>query len=162
MKKNTNKVSIIMGSQSDFSTLKHTIKVLKILSVSHEVKIVSAHRTPKRMFHYASNAEKNNISIIIAGAGGSAHLPGMIAALTRIPVIGVPIESKKLKGLDSLLSIVQMPKGIPVATVAIGKDGALNAGLLAASILSIFNVKIRKNLIKWRSSQTKSVKKKPS
>lgn len=162
MKKNTNKVSIIMGSQSDFSTLKHTIKVLKILSISHEVKIVSAHRTPKRMFQYASNAEKNNISIIIAGAGGSAHLPGMIAALTRIPVIGVPIESKKLKGLDSLLSIVQMPKGIPVATVAIGKDGAINAGLLAASILSIFNVKIRKNLIKWRSSQTKSVKKKPS
>ncbi len=161
MKKNTNKVSIIMGSQSDFSTLKHTIKVLKILSISHEVKIVSAHRTPKRMFQYASNAEKNNISIIIAGAGGSAHLPGMIAALTRIPVIGVPIESKKLKGLDSLLSIVQMPKGIPVATVAIGKDGAINAGLLAASILSIFNIKIKKNLIKWRSSQTKSVKKKP-
>ena len=151
-----------MGSQSDFSTLKHTIKVLKILSISHEVKIVSAHRTPKRMFQYASNAEKNNISIIIAGAGGSAHLPGMIAALTRIPVIGVPIESTKLKGLDSLLSIVQMPKGIPVATVAIGKDGAINAGLLAASILSIFNIKIRKNLIKWRSSQTKSVKKKPS
>ena len=151
-----------MGSQSDFSTLKHTIKVLKILSISHEIKIVSAHRTPKRMFQYASNAEKNNISIIIAGAGGSAHLPGMIAALTRIPVIGVPIESKKLKGLDSLLSIVQMPKGIPVATVAIGKDGAINAGLLAASILSIFNIKIRKNLIKWRSSQTKSVKKKPS
>ena len=162
MKKKINKVSIIMGSQSDFSTLKHTIKVLKILSIAHEVKIVSAHRTPKRMFQYASNAEKNNISIIIAGAGGSAHLPGMIAALTRIPVIGVPIESKKLKGLDSLLSIVQMPKGIPVATVAIGKDGAINAGLLAASILSIFNLKIRKNLIKWRSSQTKSVKKKPS
>ena len=151
-----------MGSQSDFSTLKHTIKVLKILSISHEVKIVSAHRTPKRMFQYAANAEKNNISVIIAGAGGSAHLPGMVAALTRIPVIGVPIETKKLKGLDSLLSIVQMPKGIPVATVAIGIDGAINAGLLAASILSIFNIKIRKNLIKWRSSQTKSVKKKPS
>ena len=161
MKKNTNKVSIIMGSQSDFSTLKHTIKVLKILSISHEVKIVSAHRTPKRMFQYAANAEKNNISVIIAGAGGSAHLPGMVAALTRIPVIGVPIETKKLRGLDSLLSIVQMPKGIPVATVAIGIDGAINAGLLAASILSIFNIKIRKNLIKWRSSQTKSVKKKP-
>ena len=161
MKKNTNKVSIIMGSQSDFSTLKHTIKVLKILSISHEVKIVSAHRTPKRMFQYAANAEKNNISVIIAGAGGAAHLPGMVAALTRIPVIGVPIETKKLKGLDSLLSIVQMPKGIPVATVAIGIDGAINAGLLAASILSIFNIKIRKNLIKWRSSQTKSVKKKP-
>ena len=151
-----------MGSQSDFSTLKHTIKVLKILSIAHEVKIVSAHRTPKRMFQYAANAEKNNISVIIAGAGGSAHLPGMVAALTRIPVIGVPIETKKLKGLDSLLSIVQMPKGIPVATVAIGIDGAINAGLLAASILSIFNIKIRKNLIKWRSSQTKSVKKKPS
>ena len=161
MKKKINKVSIIMGSQSDFSTLKHTIKVLKILSIAHEVKIVSAHRTPKRMFQYAANAEKNNISVIIAGAGGSAHLPGMVAALTRIPVIGVPIETKKLKGLDSLLSIVQMPKGIPVATVAIGKDGAINAGLLAASILSIFNIKIRKNLIKWRSSQTKSVKKKP-
>tara|TARA_B100000161_G_scaffold245269_1_gene200090 strand:- start:1365 stop:1853 length:489 start_codon:yes stop_codon:yes gene_type:complete len=162
MKKKINKVSIIMGSQSDFSTLKHTIKVLKILSIAHEVKIVSAHRTPKRMFQYAANAEKNNISVIIAGAGGSAHLPGMVAALTRIPVIGVPIETKKLKGLDSLLSIVQMPKGIPVATVAIGKDGAINAGLLAASILSIFNIKIKKNLIKWRSSQTKSVKKKPS
>ena len=161
MKKKINKVSIIMGSQSDFSTLKHTIKVLKILSIAHEVKIVSAHRTPKRMFQYAANAEKNNISVIIAGAGGSAHLPGMVAALTRIPVIGVPIETKKLKGLDSLLSIVQMPKGIPVATVAIGKDGAINAGLLAASILSIFNIKIRKNLIKWRSSQTKSVKIKP-
>ena len=162
MKKKINKVSIIMGSQSDDSTLKHTIKVLKILSIAHEVKIVSAHRTPKRMFQYAANAEKNNISVIIAGAGGSAHLPGMVAALTRIPVIGIPIETKKLKGLDSLLSIVQMPKGIPVATVAIGKDGAINAGLLAASILSIFNIKIRKNLIKWRSSQTKSVKKKPS
>ena len=162
MKKKINKVSIIMGSQSDFSTLKHTIKVLKILSIAHEVKIVSAHRTPKRMLQYAANAEKNNISVIIAGAGGSAHLPGMVAALTRIPVIGVPIETKKLKGLDSLLSIVQMPKGIPVATVAIGKDGAINAGLLAASILSIFNIKIKKNLIKWRSSQTKSVKKKPS
>ena len=161
MKKKINKVSIIMGSQSDFSTLKHTIKVLIILSIAHEVKIVSAHRSPKRMFQYAANAEKNNISVIIAGAGGSAHLPGMVAALTRIPVIGVPIETKKLKGLDSLLSIVQMPKGIPVATVAIGIDGAINAGLLAASILSIFNIKIRKNLIKWRSSQTKSVKKKP-
>ena len=110
MKKKINKVSIIMGSQSDFSTLKHTIKVLRILSIAHEVKIVSAHRTPKRMFQYAANAEKNNISVIIAGAGGSAHLPGMVAALTRIPVIGVPIETKKLKGLDSLLSIVQMPK----------------------------------------------------
>ena len=161
MKKNTNKVSIIMGSQSDFSTLKHTIKVLKILSISHEVKIVSAHRTPKRMFQYASNAEKNNISIIIAGAGGSAHLPGMIAALTRIPVIGVPIESKKLKGLDSLLSIVQMPKGIPVGTLAIGNDGAINAALLAASIIANTNQSIKSKLNKWRLLQTKSVKKNP-
>ncbi len=161
MKKKINKVSIIMGSQSDFSTLKHTIKVLKILSISHEVKIVSAHRTPKRMFQYASNAEKNNISIIIAGAGGSAHLPGMIAALTRIPVIGVPIESKKLKGLDSLLSIVQMPKGIPVGTLAIGEDGAINAALLAASIIANNNLTIKKNLERFRLSQTKSVKKKP-
>ena len=113
------------------------------------------------MFEYARTAEKNNISVIIAGAGGSAHLPGMVAAITPIPVIGVPIESKKLKGLDSLLSIVQMPKGIPVGTVAIGKDGAINAGLFAASIISNFDKKIKKNLENWRTKQTKSVKKKP-
>ena len=133
-------------------------------NVSPKVAIImgsSAHRTPKRMFIFAKNAEKNKTSLIIAGAGGSAHLPGMIAALTRIPVIGVPIESKKLKGLDSLLSISQMPKGIPVGTVAIGKDGAINAGLLAASIFSISDKNIRKNLIRWRTKQTKSVKKKP-
>ena len=124
--------------------------------------IVSAHRTPNRMYDFAKKAEKNNISVIIAGAGGSAHLPGMIAALTRIPVIGVPIESKKLKGLDSLLSIVQMPKGIPVGTVAIGKDGAINAALYAASILSIENKSIRTRLNQLRSKQTISVKKKPS
>ena len=151
-----------MGSQSDYKTMHLVEKILKKMSVKFETKIISAHRTPKRMYDFARLSEKNNIGVIIAGAGGSAHLPGMIAALTSIPVLGVPIESKKLKGLDSLLSIVQMPKGIPVATVAIGKDGAINAGLLAASILSIFNIKIRKNLIKWRSSQTKSVKKKPS
>ena len=125
-----------MGSQSDYKTMKFCIKILKILKINFESKIISAHRTPKRMFEYASNAEKNNIQVIVAGAGGSAHLPGMVAALTTIPVIGVPIESKKLKGLDSLLSIVQMPKGIPVGTVAIGKDGAINAALLAASIIS--------------------------
>ena len=159
--KNINKVSIIMGSQSDYSTMKFCEKVLKILKISFEKKIISAHRTPKRMFEYARNAEKNNISVIIAGAGGSAHLPGMVAAITRIPVIGVPIESKRLKGLDSLLSIVQMPKGIPVGTVAIGKDGAINAGLFAASIISNFDEKIKKNLIKWRTKQSKSVKKKP-
>ena len=150
-----------MGSQSDYSTMKYCERVLKILKINFEKKIISAHRTPKRMFEYAKNAEKNNISVIIAGAGGSAHLPGMVAAITRIPVIGVPIESKKLKGLDSLLSIAQMPKGIPVGTVAIGKDGAINAGLFAASIISTFDKGIKKNLKKWRSKQTKSVKKEP-
>jgi len=159
--KHIHKVSIIMGSQSDYSTLKYCEKVFKILKIKFETKIISAHRTPKRMFEYARTAEKNNISVIIAGAGGSAHLPGMVAAITRIPVIGVPIESKKLKGLDSLLSIVQMPKGIPVGTVAIGKDGAINAGLFAASIISNFDKKIKKNLENWRTKQTKSVKKKP-
>jgi len=150
-----------MGSQSDYATMKYCKKVLKILKIDHETKIVSAHRTPNRMYMFAKSAEKNDISVIIAGAGGSAHLPGMIAALTTIPVIGVPIESKKLKGLDSLLSIAQMPKGIPVGTVAIGKDGAINSALFAASILSIANPKIRKNLNLWRNKQTRSVKKKP-
>ncbi len=150
-----------MGSQSDYKTMKFCIKILKILKINFESKIISAHRTPKRMFEYASNAEKNNIQVIIAGAGGSAHLPGMVAALTTIPVIGVPIESKKLKGLDSLLSIVQMPKGIPVGTVAIGKDGAINAALLAASIISLSDKKIKSKLDLWRNKQTKSVKKKP-
>ena len=150
-----------MGSQSDYSTMRNCEKVFKILKIKFETKIISAHRTPKRMFEYAKSAERNNISIIIAGAGGSAHLPGMVAAITRIPVIGVPIESKKLKGLDSLLSIAQMPKGIPVGTVAIGKDGAINAGLFAASIISNFDKKVKKNLENWRTKQTKSVKKKP-
>jgi len=160
-KKKNHKVVIIMGSQSDYSTMQYSKKVLKILKIKHEIKIVSAHRTPDRMYEFAKTAEKNNISVIIAGAGGSAHLPGMIAALTRIPVIGVPIESKKLKGLDSLLSIAQMPKGIPVGTVAIGKDGAINAGLFAASIISVSDPKSRKNLNLWRNKQTQSVKKKP-
>ena len=159
--KKNHKVAIVMGSQSDYSTMKYTVKVLKILKIKYETKIVSAHRTPNRMYEFAKKAEKNNISVIIAGAGGSAHLPGMIAALTRIPVIGVPIESKKLKGLDSLLSIAQMPKGIPVGTVAIGVDGAINAALLTASILSVSDIKIRNNLENWRSKQTRSVKKIP-
>ncbi len=159
--KKSHKVAIVMGSQSDYSTMKYTVKVLKILKIKYETKIVSAHRTPNRMYDFAKKAEKNNISVIIAGAGGSAHLPGMIAALTRIPVVGVPIESKKLKGLDSLLSIAQMPKGIPVGTVAIGVDGAINAALLSASILSVSDIKIRNNLENWRSKQTRSVKKKP-
>jgi 5-(carboxyamino)imidazole ribonucleotide mutase len=125
MKKNKSfKVSIVMGSQSDYKTMQLVEKTLKKIGVSFETKIISAHRTPKRMYEFASNAEQNNIGVIIAGAGGSAHLPGMIAALTPIPVLGVPIESKKLKGLDSLLSIAQMPKGIPVGTLAIGEDGA--------------------------------------
>ena len=123
-----------MGSQSDYKIMKLTEKTLKKVGVSFETKIISAHRTPKRMYDYAKKAEQNHIGVIIAGAGGSAHLPGMISALTHIPVLGVPVESKKLKGLDSLLSIVQMPKGIPVGTLAIGADGAINAALLAAAI----------------------------
>ena len=159
--KKIHKVSIVMGSQSDFKTMKLCQKVLKILNVKFESKIISAHRTPVRMYDYAKKTEKKNISVIIAGAGGSAHLPGMIASLTTIPVIGVPIESKKLKGLDSLLSIVQMPKGVPVGTVAIGDDGAINAALLATSIIALSDQKIKKNLNKWRVKQSSSVKKKP-
>ena len=150
-----------MGSQSDFKTMKLCQKTLKILKVKFETKIISAHRTPKRMYEFAKKAEKNNIAVIIAGAGGSAHLPGMISALTSIPVLGVPIESKKLKGLDSLLSIVQMPKGIPVGTLAIGKDGAINAALLAASIIAINDKKTKQKLDYWRLSQSRLVKKKP-
>jgi len=160
-RKNNQKVAIVMGSQSDYSTMQFCEKVLKVLKIKFKTKIVSAHRTPDRMYQFARMAEKNGISVIVAGAGGSAHLPGMIAALTSIPVIGVPIESKKLKGLDSLLSIAQMPKGIPVGTVAIGKDGAINAGLFAASILASSNIQIKKNLNNWRTKQSKSVKKKP-
>ena len=162
MKKNKNlKVAIVMGSQSDYKTMQLSAKTLKKLGIKFETKIISAHRTPKRMYEFASSARGNNIGVIIAGAGGSAHLPGMISALTSIPVLGVPIESKKLKGLDSLLSIVQMPKGIPVGTLAIGEDGAINAGLLAASILSNSNPKIKKKLDQWRKLQTKSIKKIP-
>ena len=155
------KVSIVMGSQSDYKIMKLCEKTLESLNVSVEIKIISAHRTPKRMYEYALNAEKKNIGVIIAGAGGSAHLPGMIAALTPLPVLGVPIESKKLKGLDSLLSIVQMPKGIPVGTLAIGEDGAINAALLAASIIATNDNKIKNILKKWRANQSQLVKKKP-
>ena len=150
-----------MGSQSDYKTMKLAEKTLKKIGVSFETKIISAHRTPKRMYEFASSAEKNNVGVIIAGAGGSAHLPGMISALTPLPVLGVPIESKKLKGLDSLLSIAQMPKGIPVGTLAIGEDGAINAALLAASIIANGSPNIKKNLNNLRLLQTKSVKKKP-
>ena len=155
------KVSIVMGSESDFKTMIFCEKVLKKLDIKFETKIISAHRTPDRMYQYAKDAEKNNISVIIAGAGGSAHLPGMISALTSLPVLGVPIESKKLKGLDSLLSIVQMPKGIPVGTLAIGEDGAINAALLAASIIGIIDTAVKKKLNQMRLSQSKSIKKKP-
>jgi len=150
-----------MGSQSDFKTMIFCQKILKKLNIKFEIKIISAHRTPDRMYQYAKNAEKNNIDVIIAGAGGSAHLPGMISALTSLPVLGVPIESKKLKGLDSLLSIAQMPKGIPVGTLAIGEDGAINAALLAASIIGLNDLAVKKKLNQFRLSQSKSVKKKP-
>ncbi|MDC3036128.1 5-(carboxyamino)imidazole ribonucleotide mutase [Candidatus Pelagibacter sp.] len=162
MKKNKNlKVAIVMGSQSDFKTMRLSANILKKMGIKFETKIISAHRTPKRMYEFAENASRRNIGVIIAGAGGSAHLPGMISAITSIPVLGVPVESKKLKGLDSLLSIAQMPKGIPVGTLAIGEDGAINAALLAAAIISNSNPTIKKRLNHWRSSQTRSVGKNP-
>jgi len=157
----TLKVAVIMGSQSDYKTMQFCTKILKKMAVKFETKIISAHRTPKRMYEFAKAAKKNNFGVIIAGAGGSAHLPGMISAITSIPVLGVPIESKKLKGLDSLLSIVQMPKGIPVGTLAIGEDGAINAALLATAIIANNDPIVKKRLDNWRLKQTKSVKKKP-
>ena len=159
LNKKNNKVAIIMGSQSDHPIMKDCEKILKILKVKFQVLIVSAHRTPKRMFDFAEKAEKNGFGVIVAGAGGAAHLAGMVASLTTLPVIGVPIESKKLKGLDSLLSVNQMPRGVVVATVAI--DGSFNAGILAASIIGNFDEKVKSNLEKWRRVQTLSVKKKP-
>ena len=155
------KVAIVMGSQSDFKVMKLSVKILKKIGIRFETKIISAHRTPERMYKFAQNASKNDIGVIIAGAGGSAHLPGMISAITSIPVLGVPIESKKLKGLDSLLSIAQMPKGIPVGTLAIGEDGAINAALLAAAIIATSDKAVRKKLNNWRLLQTRSVKKSP-
>jgi 5-(carboxyamino)imidazole ribonucleotide mutase len=158
-KKNNNKVAIIMGSQSDYSVMKDCENILKLLKVKYQTLIVSAHRTPKRMFQFAETAEKNGFGVIVAGAGGAAHLAGMVASLTTLPVIGVPIESKKLKGLDSLLSVNQMPRGVVVATVAI--NGAFNAGILAASIIGNFDIKVKSNLERWRRLQTQSIKKKP-
>jgi 5-(carboxyamino)imidazole ribonucleotide mutase len=160
-KNKLNKVSIVMGSQSDYKTMTFCQNILKKLNIKFETKIISAHRTPKRMYEFAINAEKNGIAVIIAGAGGSAHLPGMISALTSLPVLGVPIESKKLKGLDSLLSIAQMPKGIPVGTLAIGEDGAINAALLAASIIGLSDLTVKRKLNQFRLNQSKSVKKEP-
>ena len=148
-----------MGSQSDYSIMRDCEKILKILKVKFQVLIISAHRTPKRMFDFAQVAEKNGFGVIVAGAGGAAHLAGMVASLTTLPVLGVPMETKKLKGLDSLLSMAMMPKGIPIGCLAI--DGAFNAGILAASIIGNFDEKVKSNLEKWRRVQTQSIKKKP-
>ena len=148
-----------MGSQSDYSVMKDCEKILKLLKVKYQTLIVSAHRTPNRMFQFAETAEKNGFGVIVAGAGGAAHLAGMVASLTTIPVLGVPMETKKLKGLDSLLSMSMMPKGVPVGCLAI--DGAFNAGILAASIIGNFDTKVKSNLERWRRLQTQSIKKKP-
>ena len=154
------KIAIIMGSQSDWETMKFAANILDEFEQNYDTLIISAHRTPERLYSFAKDAEKN-YSIIIAGAGGSAHLPGMVASITTLPVLGVPIESNLLNGVDSLLSIVQMPKGIPVGTLAIGEDGAINAALLAAAIIANSNPTVKKKLNNWRSSQTRSVKKNP-
>jgi len=154
-------VGIIMGSQSDWSTLKAAAAILDELGVAHETAIVSAHRTPDRMSAYAKGAGERGLKVIIAGAGGAAHLPGMIASMTTLPVLGVPVESRALKGLDSLLSIAQMPAGVPVATFAIGEPGAKNAALQAAAILALSDAKLDKRLKAWRARQTRSVAKKP-
>ncbi|MDC0618864.1 5-(carboxyamino)imidazole ribonucleotide mutase [Pelagibacteraceae bacterium] len=160
IKKQKNKVAIIMGSgRTDYPVMKDCENILKILKVKYQVLIISAHRTPKRMFEFAKTAEKNGFGVIVAGAGGAAHLAGMVASLTTLPVLGVPMETKKLKGLDSLLSMVQMPKGVPIGCLAI--DGAFNAGILAASIIGNYDEKIKSNLEKWRRLQTQSIKKKP-
>ena len=150
-------VGIIMGSRSDWPTLKTAAEILEQLHVAYETKVVSAHRTPKRLYEYASTAKDRGLKVIIAGAGGAAHLPGMAAAMTELPVLGVPVESKTLKGLDSLLSIAQMPAGVPVGTLAIGKAGAANAGLLAAGILALGDASLATRLAAWRAEQTAGV-----
>ena len=150
-------VGIVMGSQSDWSTMRHAAETLEALGVAHEAKIVSAHRTPDRMVDYAKSAKKRGLHVIIAGAGGAAHLPGMVASLTTLPVFGVPVESQALKGMDSLLSIVQMPGGVPVGTLAIGRAGAINAALLAASVVALGDEAVDLALADWRASQTDSV-----
>lgn len=150
-------VGIIMGSRSDWETMSNAADVLTALNVPHECKVVSAHRTPERLYDYARNAAARGLKVIIAGAGGAAHLPGMAASMTRLPVLGVPVESKALKGMDSLLSIVQMPGGIPVGTLAIGKPGAINAGLMAAAILATGDDALAQRLDAWREKQTADV-----
>ena len=154
-------VGVIMGSQSDWKTMQYAAEMLELFRIPHEVKVVSAHRTPDRMIAYARSAEKRGINVVIAGAGGAAHLPGMVASLTTIPVLGVPVESKALKGLDSLLSIAQMPAGIPVGTLAIGEAGAKNAGILAASIIALQDKEVAKKLKAWRKAQIEKVAETP-
>jgi 5-(carboxyamino)imidazole ribonucleotide mutase len=154
-------VGIIMGSTSDWETMRHAAETLDALGVPHESKIVSAHRTPKRLYDYAHGAKERGLRAIIAGAGGAAHLPGMAASMTELPVLGVPVESQALKGMDSLLSIVQMPAGIPVGTLAIGKAGAINAALLAAAMLATTDQGLARRLAEWRSKQTEAVPEKP-
>lgn len=154
-------VGIIMGSQSDWETMRHAAQILADLGVAYETRVVSAHRTPKRLVDYATSAKGRGLKVVIAGAGGAAHLPGMTAAMTALPVLGVPVESRTMKGLDSLYSIVQMPGGIPVGTLAIGKAGATNAGLMAASILALSDDALAERLEAWRTRQTDSVAEKP-
>ncbi len=161
MAKKTPAVGIIMGSQSDWQTMSRAAETLDALGVAHETRIVSAHRTPKRLYAYARSARKRGLKVIIAGAGGAAHLPGMTASMTALPVFGVPIESRALKGLDSLLSIAQMPAGIPVGTLAIGEAGAVNAALMAAAVLALSDKKVAKSLDKWRAARTAGVARKP-
>jgi 5-(carboxyamino)imidazole ribonucleotide mutase len=155
-------VGIIMGSQSDWATMCHASEILAALGVAHETRIISAHRTPDRLVDYAKSAKGRGLNVIIAGAGGAAHLPGMAAAMTELPVLGVPVESKALSGMDSLLSIVQMPGGIPVGTLAIGKAGAMNAGLMAAAILALNDPELAQRLAAWRQAQTDSVAAEPA
>ena len=150
-------VGVIMGSRSDWATMRHAVETLEALAVPHEAKVVSAHRTPDLLFEYAAGAEERGIQVIVAGAGGAAHLPGMVASKTMLPVLGVPIESKALKGMDSLLSIVQMPGGVPVGTLAIGPAGAVNAALLAASIVGATRPDVREALRQWREERTRAV-----
>ena len=161
MSEESPRVGIIMGSRSDWPTLRHAAETLEKLGIAHEFKVVSAHRTPRRMVDYASGARERGLKVIIAGAGGAAHLPGMVASLTPLPVFGVPVESKAMSGLDSLLSIVQMPGGVPVGTLAIGRAGAINAALLAASVLALEDPAVAAALDDWRSKQTDSVPDEP-
>lgn len=162
MAKKQAEIAIIMGSTSDWETMQHATATLDDFAISYEAKVISAHRTPDRLYDFAKNAQKNGVKIIIAGAGGAAHLPGMASSMTNLPVLGVPVESAALKGMDSLLSIVQMPAGVPVGTLAIGKAGAVNAAILATSILALNDEKLAKKLAAWREKQTKSVALKPN